>query len=276
MKKIISLVLIMFLILIITSCASENDLNLIISGDLNYMISEGNTAIIMGLSKEGKTKKAVTIPAYIDGYKVSGVGFDCTASKASPPYVILELYMGDKRLFESDVLEYVYLESPVRFNNVIQFLFCPFLRKIIYVGKEPLLPPKEQSNHFSYFNEHNSCPRFILCNLLEDGEQIENDGLYEEANVVYKLNYETTGRDFYDLDSTLGSLIKPQDPTREGYTFKGWYTEPECINEWDFENDEVTKYSEYIEINEEDGKTKKYSVIVKTYLYAKWEEIKEA
>ena len=222
MKKIISLILIIFSILMITSCASESDLNLIISGDLNYMISEDNTAIIMGLSKEGKTKKAVTIPAYIDGYKVSGVGFDCTASKASPPYAILELYMGDKRLFESDVLEYVYIESPVRFNNVIQFLFCPFLRKIIYVGKEQLLPPNEQSNHFSYFNEHNSCARFILCNLLEDGERIENDGLYYEANVVYKLNYETTGRDFYDLDSTLCSLIKPQDPTRKGYTFKGW------------------------------------------------------
>ena len=259
----------------ITSCASESDLNLIISGDLNYMISEDNTAIIMGLSKEGKTKKAVTIPAYIDGYKVSGVGFDCTASNVSTLYTVLELYMGDKRLFESDVLEYVYIESPVRFNNVIQFLFCPFLRKIIYVGKEQLLPPKEQSNQFSYFNEHNSCPRFILCNLLEDGERIENDGLYEEANVVYKLNYETTGRDFYDLDSTLGSLIKPQDPTREGYTFKGWYTEPECINEWDFENDEVTKYSEYIEINENDKK-EYYYTIVKTYLYAKWEEIKEA
>ena len=68
--------------------------------------------------------------------------------------------------------------------------------------------------------------------------------------------------------------INISDLTYKGYTFKGWYTEPECINEWDFENDEVTKYSEYIEINEEEGKIKKYSVIVKTYLYAKWEEIK--
>ncbi len=276
MKKIISLILIMFSILMITSCASESDLNLIISGDLNYMISEENTAIIMGLSKEGKTKKAVTIPAYIDGYKVSGVGYECTYKFLTPLDMPPQVFLGDKRLFESDVLEYVYIESPVRFNNIIQFLLCPFLRKIIYEGKEPLLSPDEQSNEFPYFNKYISHSRFILCNLLNDGEEIKNNGLYKEANVVYKLNYETTGRDFYDLDSTLGSLIKPQDPTREGYTFKGWYTEPECINEWDFENDEVTKYSEYIEINEEDGETKKYSVIVKTYLYAKWEEIKEA
>ena len=163
MKKIISLILIMFSILIITSCASENDLNLIISGDLNYMISEDNTAIIMGLSKEGKTKKAVTIPAYIDEYKVSGVGYECTYKFLTPLDMPSQVFLGDKRLFESDVLEYVYIESPVRFNNIIQFLLCPFLRKIIYVGKEPLLSPDEQSNEFPYFNKYISHSRFILC-----------------------------------------------------------------------------------------------------------------
>ena len=29
----------------------------------------------------------------------------------------------------------------------------------------------------------------------------------------------------------------PEAPTREGYTFGGWYKEEECINAWNFETD---------------------------------------
>ena len=30
------------------------------------------------------------------------------------------------------------------------------------------------------------------------------------------------------------AAVKPEDPTREGYCFTGWYLEPECENEWEF------------------------------------------
>ena len=270
MKKIISLVLIIFSILIITSCNSETPMpNLIVSGDFRYKLVMGDRAIIMSFSNEGKTKKIITIPDYIDGYKVIEIGAPNNSIRSNR-------YAEDSFTFASEALECVYLESIVYFNCEYQFNLCSNLKKIIYTGNKPLPSASKQSDDFSGFTIHYKGAIKILCNLLNDGEEIKNNSLYKEANVVYKLNYETTGRDFYDLDSTLGSLIKPQDPTRKGYTFKGWYTEPECINEWDFENDEVTKYSEYIEINEEDGETKRYSVIVKTYLYAKWEEIKEA
>lgn len=260
MKKIISLILIIITIFTLTSCV---DLRL--SGDFRYDLLTDDTAVIMILSEEGKAKRELTIPTYIDWYRVTEIGKKDDTNSTNTQ---------TQNTFISDVLERVYLESIVYFNNKYQFTLCPNLKKIIYVGKDPLPEIDKQSNGFETFSGSGERNILILCNLLNDGEEIKNNGLYREANVVYKLNYETTGRDFYDLDSTLGSLIKPQDPTREGYTFKGWYTEPECINEWDFENDEVTKYSEYIEIDEEEGKIKKYSVIVKTYLYAKWEEIK--
>lgn len=242
----------------LTSCAS-----LRLSGDFRYDLLTDDTAVIMTLSEEGKTKRELTIPTYIDWYRVTEIGKKDDTNSTNTQ---------SQNTFASDALECVYLESIVYFNDKYQFNLCPNLKKIIYVGKDPLPEIDKQSNGFEAFS---SSGIKILCNLLNDGEEIKNNGLYEEANVVYKLNYETTGRDFYDLDSTLGSLIKPQDPTREGYVFKGWYTEPECINEWDFENDEVTSKSSLQEIIE-DGETKRYSVIVKTYLYAKWEEIKEA
>lgn len=258
MKKIISLILIIITMFTLTSCAS-----LRLSGDFRYDLLTDDTAVIMTLSEEGKTKRELTIPTYIDWYRVTEIGKKDDTNSTNTQ---------SQNTFASDALECVYLESIVYFNDKYQFNLCPNLKKIIYVGKDSLPEIDKQSNGFEAFS---SSGIKILCNLLNDGEEIKNNGLYEEANVVYKLNYETTGRDFYDLDSTLGSLIKPQDPTREGYVFKGWYTEPECINEWDFENDEVTSKSSLQEIIE-DGETKRYSVIVKTYLYAKWEEIKEA
>ena len=41
---------------------------------------------------------------------------------------------------------------------------------------------------------------------------------------------------------TNGSTISaPSEPSVFGYTFGGWFTDPECTDEWDFENDEVSE-----------------------------------
>ena len=55
-----------------------------------------------------------------------------------------------------------------------------------------------------------------------------------------------------------------------GYAFMGWYKEPECINEWDFEKDIVPEkvYVErYIESKENMYRFYEYK---ETILYAKW------
>ena len=62
----------------------------------------------------------------------------------------------------------------------------------------------------------------------------------------------------------------PYEPQREGYTFGGWYKEPECINAWDFETDtlpeEKTEMKEY-----SGGEVREEVVYQETILNAKWE-----
>ena len=86
-----------------------------------------------------------------------------------------------------------------------------------------------------------------------------------KANTSYMFNYENSPNDdyFFIRDYEYGKKIEtvPYDPIREGYTFDGWYKEPECINAWNFETDTLPE-TLYNENNEE--------VYQETKLYAKW------
>ena len=88
-----------------------------------------------------------------------------------------------------------------------------------------------------------------------------------KANTSYMFNYENSPNDdyFFIRDYEYGKKIEtvPYGPIREGYTFDGWYKEPECINAWDFETDTLPE-TLYNENNEE--------VYQETKLYAKWLE----
>ena len=88
---------------------------------------------------------------------------------------------------------------------------------------------------------------------------------YNPANIAYFFNYEDTpneGYFFVDLLEETGKLTKPPyDPKREGYEFSGWYTDAECTDKWDFDNDVVT-----IEFDEEGNR-----IYEEFCLYAKWE-----
>ena len=59
------------------------------------------------------------------------------------------------------------------------------------------------------------------------------------ANVEFMYNYENSPNEGYywidDIDDGEKVEIIPPKPEREGYTFGGWYCEPECENEWSFD-----------------------------------------
>ena len=96
---------------------------------------------------------------------------------------------------------------------------------------------------------------------------------YRPANVSFNYNYEgSPNNGYYWIDDYSDELIeyKPKNPIRIGYAFMGWYKEPECINEWDFEKDIVPEkvYVErYIESKEN---MYWFYEFKETILYAKW------
>ncbi len=64
---------------------------------------------------------------------------------------------------------------------------------------------------------------------------IWNDGTY---TVTFNSN---SGSSVSSQETSSGGLIlKPADPTRDGYIFGGWYKEASCTNKWDFDTDTVT------------------------------------
>ncbi len=77
-----------------------------------------------------------------------------------------------------------------------------------------------------------------------------------KANVEYCLNYECDELYYIDYYSN-NEIIEyiPPIPQRDGFTFDGWYKEPECVNEWNFNEDKLV-----FDIDE-------FNV---TRLYAKW------
>ena len=66
--------------------------------------------------------------------------------------------------------------------------------------------------------------------------------LYAVANNGYTVTFDSNGGTDVPAQTDLmySDLVsEPEPPTREGYTFKGWYFDENCIYEWDFETSQV-------------------------------------
>ena len=115
----------------------------------------------------------------------------------------------------------------------------------------------------------NAYEQFVECGKHHckeiEGVYWYGDAMLKIANTAYMFNYENcpNGGYFFINNFEYGTTIEntPYVPLRNGYTFSGWYKEPECINAWDFEVD-ILPQAQY----GEEG----YEVYQETKLYAKW------
>jgi len=54
------------------------------------------------------------------------------------------------------------------------------------------------------------------------------------VTVTFDTNYQAGGPTYQSFIDKETTVAQPLDPAREGYTFTGWYTEPECTTTWNF------------------------------------------
>lgn len=67
--------------------------------------------------------------------------------------------------------------------------------------------------------------------------------LYGVANNGYVITFDSKGgSDVPSQDAMYADYVmEPEDPTREGYTFTGWYSDENCIYLWDMENGQISQ-----------------------------------
>ena len=96
-----------------------------------------------------------------------------------------------------------------------------------------------------------------LCSSRYKELNIQSTDIFS-ANINFNLNYQVEGLlKLYRVDNVEDDekITIPPKPARDGYSFTGWYTEPECTNIWDFnESPNIEEGSELV-------------------LYAGWESI---
>ena len=211
---------------------------------------------IKGTTAQGNENRFLVIPSYIDGIKVKSLGY--VSLGGAMDMVAGELTFPD---IKSQIVEKVYLESRIEMYP-FSFQSCPNLEKIM----SPQVLPCDYSISYDIYY-----PADVYESITADGSYFVDRF---PANVSYYYNYERAdgARCYWIDDCDYGSKIEyiPEDPTREGYTFGGWYKEEECINKWDFETDtlpeEKTEMKEY-----SGGEVREEVVYQETILYAKWE-----
>ena len=88
---------------------------------------------------------------------------------------------------------------------------------------------------FSAAGHNNYCDSPIACDAKGNLYYINDSGMLFKLSGGVKVSFETGEGSKVDFQTTAdGKLVKPADPTRDGYTFGGWYTDEACTQAYDF------------------------------------------
>ena len=88
---------------------------------------------------------------------------------------------------------------------------------------------------FSAAGHNNYCDSPIACDAKGNLYYINDSGTLFKLSGGVKVSFETGEGSKVDFQTTAdGKLVKPADPTRDGYTFGGWYTDEARTQAYDF------------------------------------------
>lgn len=107
------------------------------------------------------------------------------------------------------------------------------------------------SGVFSATGHNNYCDSPIACDAQGNLYYINDSGTLFKLNAGVKVSFGAGEGSKVDFQTTAanGSIAKPADPTREGYTFAGWYTDEACTEAYDFSaavTADMTLYAKWV------------------------------
>lgn len=109
----------------------------------------------------------------------------------------------------------------------------------------------EATGAFSATGHNNYCDSPIACDAQGNLYYINDSGTLFKLNAGVKVSFNVGEGSKVDFQTTAanGSVAKPADPTREGYTFAGWYTDEACTEAYDFSvavTADMTLYAKWV------------------------------
>ncbi len=109
----------------------------------------------------------------------------------------------------------------------------------------------EASAVFSATGHYNYCDSPIACDAKGNLYYINDSGTLFKLNAGVKVSFSAGEGSKVDFQTTAanGSVAKPADPTRKGYTFAGWYTDEACTEAYDFSvavTADMTLYAKWV------------------------------
>lgn len=253
------------------------------NGFVYYIPKHATFAYLLGIQAEaGDENGLAIIPKEYNGLPISHLGYQTKIEHWSGTYYKAELTIDEdiKEVFIPSSVKHAV--SSLNTNN----------GKIKYITNYSV---NSQERVYPYYNECNKIVHIYPehCLWEEDAfykfSHINNDEC-KVGNIYFNLSPNEDSEYCYWLDyiEAKGRIRRPKDPIREGFAFTGWYTEPECVNMWDFDCEVELAYlkseNEIVDINN-DGyrfseeafyEYRSYIESVdnhKITLYAGWEEL---
>jgi len=175
-----------------------------------------NTATVLELTELGKQQEILKIPIYVRGLPVQSIGF----AESSRIYTI-----------SSVNLRKIYIPRTV---SLIDGNFMPRA-----IG---------QTSYEKVFLLASPSPAWAIKLSMSTTISVVTQQVYDSVpywrwykerlrppNVIYRYNFFSApnlGYFWFDRITGYNLYMRPSNPTRANYAFKGWYLEPETINRW--------------------------------------------
>ncbi|MFA6860537.1 MAG: InlB B-repeat-containing protein [Clostridia bacterium] len=205
-----------------------------ISFDLNYETEQTVESI---KDIEGTR---LTLPQPIrDGFTFTGWYYD---EEYTQPFELIKMPKKDVKLYASWDM-YI-----ITFNTNGGSNLLPYIKVKGTNIVAPTLPTKDSNRFLGWFTDATLTTEYVFSTMPE-----ENLTLYASWMQICVVSFNMSGYEVIDTPETQildagNYVVDPNlSSSRAGYGLTGWYTEKECVNEWNFASDradrDVTLYA---------------------------------